>query len=100
VSLAPSISAASSSASARPLGKGDCRCACGSLLARLVEGAVELKCRRCKRTVRVPLAGPVEVELSEARGIEPRAQRAGGAVAPAPRQDAGPCLSCCCSSDS
>ena len=34
----------------------DCRCACGSLLARVVEGAVELKCRRCKRTHRVPLA--------------------------------------------
>jgi phage FluMu protein Com len=34
---------------------GDCRCLCGSLLARLVEGAVELKCRRCKRTLLVPL---------------------------------------------
>ena len=38
----------------------DCRCLCGSLLARLVEGAVELKCRRCKRTLRLPLDdGPV-----------------------------------------
>jgi len=27
------------------------RCACGSLLARHVPGGVELKCRRCKRTV-------------------------------------------------
>ncbi len=35
----------------------DCRCACGSLLARVVEGGVELKCRRCKRTVLVPLTG-------------------------------------------
>jgi hypothetical protein len=35
---------------------GDVRCACGSLLARIVEGAVELKCRRCKQTWRVPLA--------------------------------------------
>ena len=34
---------------------GDCRCACGSLLARVVDGAVELKCRRCKRTHRVAL---------------------------------------------
>ena len=34
---------------------GDCRCACGSLLARVVDGAVELKCRRCKRTHRVLL---------------------------------------------
>ena len=30
------------------------RCACGSLLARFVDGGVELKCRRCKRTVIVP----------------------------------------------
>ncbi len=36
--------------------QADCRCACGSLLARWVEGGVELKCRRCKRTVLVPLA--------------------------------------------
>jgi len=35
----------------------ECRCSCGSLLARLVDGGVELKCRRCKRTVVVPLAG-------------------------------------------
>ena len=30
------------------------RCACGSLLARYVDGGVELKCRRCKRTVVIP----------------------------------------------
>jgi phage FluMu protein Com len=34
---------------------GECRCECGSLIARLVEGGVELKCRRCKRTLVVPL---------------------------------------------
>jgi hypothetical protein len=34
----------------------ECRCSCGSLLARLVEGGVELKCRRCKRTLLLPLA--------------------------------------------
>ena len=33
----------------------ECRCLCGSLLARLVEGGVELKCRRCKRAHVVPL---------------------------------------------
>ena len=34
------------------LGHGDeMRCGCGSLLARLVAGGVEVKCRRCKRTV-------------------------------------------------
>jgi hypothetical protein len=31
------------------------RCGCGSLLAKLVGGAVELKCRRCKQTRRIPL---------------------------------------------
>lgn len=49
--------------SARPAPCDDCRspdpdglrCACGSLLARYVAGAIELKCRRCKRTVLVPL---------------------------------------------
>ncbi len=32
------------------------RCLCGSLLARLVSEGVELKCRRCKRHIIVPLA--------------------------------------------
>lgn len=31
------------------------RCLCGSMRARLVPGGVELKCRRCKRQVIVPL---------------------------------------------
>ena len=31
------------------------RCCCGSLLARLVPNGVELKCRRCKRQIIVPL---------------------------------------------
>jgi hypothetical protein len=31
------------------------RCTCGSLIARLVAGGVELKCRRCKRSIVVPL---------------------------------------------
>ena len=29
----------------------ECRCVCGSLVARRVPDGVELKCRRCKRTV-------------------------------------------------
>ena len=37
-------------ASAQPL-----RCHCGNLLARLVPGGVELKCRRCKRRIVIPL---------------------------------------------
>jgi phage FluMu protein Com len=35
--------------------KGDVRCLCGSLLARLVPGGVELKCRRCHRIRVIPL---------------------------------------------
>jgi hypothetical protein len=31
------------------------RCHCGSLMARLTAAGVELKCRRCKRIVVVPL---------------------------------------------
>ena len=41
-----------------PRDEADCRCLCGSLLARVIEGAVELKCRRCKRTLIVPLPPP------------------------------------------
>ncbi len=36
-----------------------CRCACGSLLARLVPSGVEIKCRRCKRTLVIPLEAEV-----------------------------------------
>lgn len=37
--------------------RDDCglRCDCGCLLARLVAGGVEIKCRRCKTTHVVPL---------------------------------------------
>jgi hypothetical protein len=38
-----------------PACPGELRCGCGSLLARMVSGAVELKCRRCKRTWNIPL---------------------------------------------
>jgi hypothetical protein len=31
------------------------RCACGSLMARVTAAGVELKCRRCKRVVLLPL---------------------------------------------
>jgi hypothetical protein len=30
---------------------GALRCLCGSLMARRVAGGIELKCRRCKRTM-------------------------------------------------
>jgi hypothetical protein len=32
------------------------RCDCGSMLARHVAGGIELKCRRCKRVVVVPIS--------------------------------------------
>ncbi len=38
-------------------GAGELRCGCGNLLARVVGAEVELKCRRCKRLWRVPIAG-------------------------------------------
>jgi len=40
------------------------RCCCGSLLARVVEDGVELKCRRCKRHVIVPLDGRATVRIT------------------------------------
>lgn len=45
------------SASRVDCAEGDLRCGCGSLLARIVEGVVELKCRRCKRTWQIPIEG-------------------------------------------
>ncbi|WP_437786407.1 hypothetical protein [Sorangium sp. So ce1097] len=36
------------------------RCDCGSLLARHVAGGIELKCRRCKRVVVIPIAAAGE----------------------------------------
>ena len=34
-----------------------CRCVCGRLAARVVPEGIELKCRRCKRTLLVALPG-------------------------------------------
>jgi hypothetical protein len=36
------------------------RCECGNLIARLVAGRVELKCRRCKRTITLAIAGSAD----------------------------------------
>ena len=53
----------------------DLRCGCGSLVARLVNGRIEIKCRRCRRTVRIALAAlDAEGGLFDAKvvdGIEP-----------------------------
>ena len=46
----------------------DCRCLCGCLVARIVASGVELKCRRCKRTMLVPLqehARPLEAAVPQ-----------------------------------
>ena len=59
----------------RPKAAGDCRCVCGSLVARMVPEGVELKCRRCKRTLVVPLA--------------PAGHRPVHATLPAPAREAG-----------
>lgn len=45
----------------------DCRCECGSLIARMTPEGVELKCRRCKRIKIIPFSG-FELEKIEARG--------------------------------
>ena len=49
---------------------GDCRCLCGSLLARVVEGGVELKCRRCKRTLLVPFEAPAVPVSTAERSVD------------------------------
>jgi phage FluMu protein Com len=46
----------------------DCRCGCGSLLARLRPDGVELKCRRCKRVVMLSL---VDFSASEGHEVHP-----------------------------
>jgi phage FluMu protein Com len=74
----------------------DCRCLCGSLLARRIGDAVELKCRRCKRTLVIPLH-------PEARGNPSRAQsdrEARGAPPRTRRPEPGACLSAPSASDS
>ncbi len=38
------------------------RCPCGSLLARYVDGKVELKCRRCKRTMWIAVTPEGELD--------------------------------------
>lgn len=51
----------------RPSAAGECRCCCGSLLARRTEGGIELKCRRCKRTLIVPFPADEDATREDAR---------------------------------
>ena len=48
-------------AAAKP---SDLRCACGSLLARVFAHGVELKCRRCRRSVLVTLGSEGRFEVA------------------------------------
>jgi phage FluMu protein Com len=59
------------------VGCDEVRCGCGSLLARVVGGEVELKCRRCKHVWRVALAGAGGAEIAPATS---RLRRMGGAL--------------------
>jgi hypothetical protein len=45
-------------ASSSPPTDRELRCDCGSLMARVTARGIELKCRRCKRTVVVPADEP------------------------------------------
>ena len=54
---------------AQACGADDMRCGCGNLLARWVEGGVELKCRRCKRTVVLPVEGASSVAERSLRPV-------------------------------
>jgi phage FluMu protein Com len=40
----------------------DSRCECGNLLARLTPRGVEVKCRRCKRVVLLPIGSKEDDE--------------------------------------
>ena len=42
------------------------RCICGSLVAKLLEDRIEIKCRRCKRIVGIKIEGKV-VDFFEAQ---------------------------------
>ncbi|HXK23703.1 MAG TPA: hypothetical protein VMS55_13610 [Myxococcota bacterium] len=45
-----------SAAPPRPEPSAACRCVCGSLVAHVVADGIELKFRRCKRKLLVPLS--------------------------------------------
>ena len=49
-----------------PATERELRCGCGSLMARITSSGLELKCRRCKRFVLVPVPGDADewVEVS------------------------------------
>jgi hypothetical protein len=46
----------------------DVQCLCGRLIARWVGGAIELRCQRCKRTLRLELDGP-RIHVKDVAGV-------------------------------
>jgi hypothetical protein len=44
---------------------GDVRCGCGALLARRTEEGIELKCRRCRRSLLIRLMSDGAVTLED-----------------------------------
>ena len=51
-------------------GAEETRCECGQLIAKLRQGGIELKCKRCKRIVLIPFtsiegwtAGPLHLNV-------------------------------------
>ena len=44
-------------------GRNELRCICGSLLARVIPEGVELKCRKCKRHIILPIEGDGKAEI-------------------------------------
>lgn len=51
-----------------PVPENEIRCDCGRLLARRVSGGIEIKCRRCERTITIRLDGqPDDASFSKPR---------------------------------
>ncbi len=50
------------------------RCQCGSLLCKITLEQIEIKCRRCKRIMAIPITKPKELfyELQERQNIKQR----------------------------
>jgi hypothetical protein len=49
-------------------GPDDVQCLCGRLIARWVAGQIELRCQRCKRTLRLELDGP-RIRVKDVAGV-------------------------------
>lgn len=50
-------------------GDGDLHCLCGRLVARWVDGAIEIRCQRCKRTLRLVLNPQGTIHIQDGPGL-------------------------------